>query len=142
MSNGLLGALGGAGGSGGAGGPGFGAGPGAGAGQNDPMLDAAVSALGQLTPRSPNPTQALKQVEEALSLAHKLIMTALPQVNQWNPKVSRDLHGIGQRLVSVKMDLRKETSPDTPPMMGIPGMGALGDQPMALPPRGGALFGV
>lgn len=104
------------------------------------MADTALAALGQLTPKAPNPTQALQKAEEALDLAHKLIMTVLPQVSQWNPKVSRDLHGIGQRLVAVRMDIRKESAPGFPPEMMI--SGAQGDTPMGGPPGGGAPFGL
>ncbi len=104
------------------------------------MADIALGALDQLTPKAPNPTQALQKAEEALDLAHKLIMTVLPQVSQWNPKVSRDLHGIGQRLVAVRMDIRKESAPSFPPEMGM--AGGMGESPMGLPPGGGASFGL
>ena len=118
--------------------PGGGGGPGPGGGGGD-IADIALSALGQLTPKAPNPTQALAKAEEALDLAHKLIMTVLPQVSMWNPKVSRDLHGIGQRLVAVRMDIRKESAPSFPPELMI--SGGQGDTPMGLPPGGGGTLG-
>lgn len=105
----------------------------------DPQSQGALAALDQMSPKSPNPTQALQKVEEALKLAHQLIMSVFSQVSQWNPKVAKDLHTIGRQLVSTQMDMKKEQQANAPP----PDLGAMGA--MGMPPGGplgeGSTFG-
>lgn len=118
--------------------------PGMGGPGGDPQQDMALSALDQLNPKSANPTQALTQVEGALKMAHQLIMAAFPQISQWNPKLARDLHTIGRQILSTQLELSKETTPQSPPDMGMggsPGMQGLppGQGPLQGAPPGGML---
>lgn len=87
--------------------PGMGGGPGA---------NLAMSAMDKLIPgQGKNPTQTLSKVDEALTLSHKLIMAVLPQVENINPKVAKDLHQIGRSLLSLKLDVKKEMPVGPPP---------------------------
>jgi len=98
---------------------------------NNPMMGAAMGALDDLMPKSPNPTQAIAQVDQALKLAHELVMRVIPQVSQWNSKLAKEMHVIGKQLLTAKMDLKKEQGPQGPPpalMMGDP-TGLMGAPP-------------
>lgn len=106
-------------------------------GPQDPGQEMALSAMDQLNPKSANPTQALTKVEEALKMAHQLIMAVFPQISQWNPKLARDLHTIGRQILSTQLELSKETTPQAPPDMGMGGSPGL----QGLPPGQGPLQG-
>jgi hypothetical protein len=106
----------------------------------DPMAQMAMKGLEQASP-----SKALQKVDEALTLAYKLVESVLPQISQLNPKVSKDLHQVAQRIQSIKLDVKKEMPPSPPPeMMGLSG----GAGPMGAPPpgmgggNGGGPFGV
>ena len=110
--------------------------PGAGGG---PMSDLATATLDRVVPKSPNPTASMANVEEALSTAHKLVMSIIPQLTQQNPKVAKDLHGVAKSLMGAKLDLKKETPPQAPPDLMM-GMGA-GGPPGGATPYGGGMAG-
>ncbi|MEO0249329.1 MAG: hypothetical protein ABIN58_07230 [candidate division WOR-3 bacterium] len=71
------------------------------------MPDMAMSALDQLGEGNPQ-SVALERVEQALSLAHKLLMSVLPQISHINPRVAKDLHQISQRVLDVSLNARKD----------------------------------
>lgn len=99
--------------------------------EGDPAMGMGLSALDSLSPKSPNPTEALNKVDQALQLAHQLVLTALPQIQAWNPKVAKDLHAIGKQILSAKMDLKKEQGPmGPPPTLGMEGAGGAMGMPM------------
>lgn len=116
--------------------PGGGGMPGAmgmpGGGGENPMVEMGMSALDGLTNRQPNPTVAMQKVEEALKLAHKLVMAALPQINQWSPKLAKDLHTIGRQILVTQLELQKDQPPQLPPELMAGMMGATGT-PMGTP---------
>lgn len=89
------------------------------------MPDAAMGALDALSPKSPNPTAAMQKIEQAFDLAHKLVMTALPQLSQWNPKAAQQAHAAAKTLLSIKSTVRQEAAPQPPPDLML-GMGAAG----------------
>lgn len=114
----------------------LGAGPlGAGA---DPVSSAALQALDEIRPKSPNPTAAIQRIDQALDLVHKLIMAIIPQVQQWSPKAVKDLHQMGRMAQTVKSELRKEVTPGPPPELFV-GAGAAGP-PGASPMGGGTPY--
>lgn len=94
-----------------------------------PADQLGLAALDGLSPKSPNPTAAMQQVEKALDMAHQLIMTSLTQVSQQNPKVSKDLHTIARQLLATKLEIKKESPLGIPPdlMMGMQGGGGPGN---------------
>lgn len=93
----------------------------------NPMADMALSALDGISPKSPNPKTALDRIEEGINIAHRVVQSILPQVQSFNPKIAKDLHGIGRQLMSLKLDLHKERPVSPPPAMMMGGMaGALG----------------
>ena len=95
---------------------------------SDPMAQLGMKGLEQASP-----SRALQKVDEALTLAYKLVESVLPQISQLNPKVSKDLHQVAQRIQSIKLDVKKEMPPSPPPeMMGLAG----GQGPMGAPPPG------
>ncbi len=101
--------------------------------QTNPTLDLAISSMDQLGSKSPNPTEALMAVDKALEMAHQLVMKVIPQVMQWNSKLTKELHTIARQILVAKMDLDAE-----PPVTGGPpdmGVGATG-LPPATPPTG------
>lgn len=100
--------------------------------ESNPMSQMAVSALDQLMPKSPNPTAAMQKVEQAFDLAYKLVMTALPQLAQWNPKITKDAHAAARMLISLKGEIRKEAAPGIPPDLML----GMGSGPGAAPPMG------
>jgi hypothetical protein len=82
-----------------------------------------MAALQQMNPGGDaNETTALTKVDEALELAHKLVMNCLPIINQWNPKLAKDLHTVGRQLVDTRLNMHKETPPELPPAMMSGGM--------------------
>lgn len=111
--------------------------PGAGGG---PGADLASATLDRVVPKSPNPTASMANIEEALTTAHKLVMSAIPQLTQMNPKVAKDLHGVARSLMGAKLDLKKEMQPQAPPDLMM-GMGAGGGPPGGATPFGGGMAG-
>lgn len=117
---------------------GFGNAPDMGVGGSPPgggtTNDLALAALGQLTPKNANPTVAMRRLEQAYDLAHKLIMATLPQLTQWNPKSAKDAHAAARMLLNIRGDLAAETEIGPPPDLmsgfGMAGMpGSLGPAP-------------
>jgi hypothetical protein len=94
-------------------------------GAPNPMAQDALSALDQLAPKQANPTAAMQQVEKAIDLAYRLVMTAISQVGQWNPKVAKDGHQVSRTLLNMKSELRKEATPGPTPDLML-GMGMAG----------------
>jgi len=91
------------------------------------MMDMGLASLDGLTNKDANPTAAMRKVEEALKLAHKLIMTSLPQINQWSPRFAKDLHTIGRQILQTQLDMMKEMPPPGMPPPGLmSGEGAMG----------------
>src|SRR5574337_884826 len=107
--------------------------PGGGGAPGDPTSTMALDVLGQLSHRTPNPTAALATMRQGLDLMHKIAMALLPQVTQINPKVAKDLHAIGQRVLSAKSDLVKDM-PLAPPPDLMQGLGAGGPAPLLSAP--------
>lgn len=108
--------------------------PGAGGMQPNPTMDLALSSMQSLGSKSSNPTEALMQVDKSLEMAHQLIMKCIPQVMQWNSKLTKELHKIATQILVAKMDLDAE-----PPVTGAPpdmGMGATGLPPSSPTPGG------
>lgn len=93
-----------------------------GAGSN-PLAGAALGSMDMLKPKSSNPTEAMSQVEQALDMAHQLIMSSLGQISQWHPKLTKELHEIGTKVLQAKMNLNAE-QPIMPPPDLMQGMGA------------------
>lgn len=108
---------------------GLGPGPMPGAQPGGPQ-DMALAALGDLQPKSPNPTVSMQRMEEAADLAHKLLMTMLPQVAMQKPETAKKVHAAARMVLDIKSDIRKEAAPQPPPdlMLGMapggPSMGA------------------
>lgn len=94
-------------------------------GGGNPMAGPALSALDQLSPKSPNPTASMQKIEEALDLAYKLVSTVISQAQMTNPKVAKDGHQIARSLLNMKSELRKDSSPGIPPDLML-GMGMAG----------------
>lgn len=95
--------------------------------QSNPLFQMGMAALNGAAPgNQSNETTAMQKVEQALDLAHKLVMNALPLVGQWNPKLSKDLHTIGRQIVDTKLAIQKETPPQFPPAMLSGGVQAPG----------------
>jgi len=93
----------------------------------DPNSAAALSAMDLLSPKQANPTAALQQVEEALKLAHQLVVSSIPQISQWAPKSAKDLHSAGRAIIQVLEELHVDQPLMPPPdlMLGMqPGPGA------------------
>lgn len=112
--------------------------------QENPMAQLALSSMGQLGDKGGgSSSQAIKRVDEALGLVNKLLSSIIPQISNYNPKVTRDLHNIAQRVLSCKMEIQKETSPDVPPDLLQFGLGEDAGNPMGMPPPGmtGGPFG-
>lgn len=113
--------------------PGAGAqGPGMG---RNPTTDLALSSMDSLTSGggNANPTEAIQAVDKALDLAHQLVLKVIPQVTQWNSKLTKDLHTIARQILIAKMDLDSDSSEMAPP----PGLMQLGST-AGLPPSGPA----
>lgn len=91
--------------------------------EGSPSFSNGMAALNQMNPGGDSAeTTALTKVDEALELAHKLVMNCLPIVNQWDPKLAKDLHTVGRQLVDTRINLHKETPPELPPAMLSGGM--------------------
>lgn len=92
--------------------------------------DMALAALDGMNPMPPQGAAVMDKVTKALDLAYKLIMTALPQLENMNPKLAKDLHGIAQRLLADKLEVGKEQPQMAPPpdmMVGMaPGLPSSG----------------
>jgi hypothetical protein len=91
----------------------------------DPMAQMGMSALDQLMPKSPNPTAAIQRIEQAVDMAHQLIMSIIPQIMQWNPDVAKDAHAAARMLLQIRSTVRKEVAPEAPPDLSA-GMGVAG----------------
>lgn len=74
----------------------------------NPLSDLAMSSLDKIQ-GGQKPGEVFARVDEALSLAHKLIMSVLPQITNVNPTVAKDLHQISQRVLDVKGNVQKES---------------------------------
>lgn len=107
--------------------------------QGNPMAGQALSALDQLSPKSPNPTAAMQKMEEALQLAYQLIQGVVSQASHMNPKVAKDGHQVSRTILNMKSELRKEAAPGPTPdlMMGMGMAGAPG--PMSPGASGGPM---
>lgn len=92
------------------------------------QMDDAYAALGNLSPKSPNPTASLQRVREAMDLMEKLARAIEPQVSQMNSKVTKDLLSIRQRIMTAKADLTKDMPLAPPPDLML-GMGSPGSAP-------------
>lgn len=98
----------------------------------DQLENTALEAMNDLVPKESNQTAAMQRVDEALTVAHKLLMMVLPQISNFNSQVAQDLHQIAQRVLGVKGDLTKAMPVGPPPEIlmqllggqGGPGMGA------------------
>lgn len=103
-------------------------------GAQDPGTSAAMQAMQSLGPKPPG-SAAMGKVEEAFDMAYKLIMSAIPQMGQWNPKLARDAHAAARTLLGIKSGLRQEAPPQPPPDMML-GMGMAGGSPGPSGPGG------
>lgn len=92
------------------------------------MAQDALSALGGLNPKSPNPTNAITKTLEALDLCYKLMNTILAQVQNSNPKAAKSAHGIARSILTMKSDLFEDAMPGPTPDLML-GMGAAGAPP-------------
>src|SRR2546426_1174907 len=76
--------------------------PGPGQGMPIPGLDQmgqmGLTAIDRLMHREPNGQTSMMQVKEALKLSGQLIAAVLPLIQQWDPKLSKDLHVIGRQI--------------------------------------------
>lgn len=107
----------------------------------NPMASQALSALDQLSPKSPNPTAAMQKMEEGLQLAYQLVQGVVAQAIHMNPKVAKDGHQVSRTILNMKSELRKEATPGPPPDMML-GMGmAGGPGPMGPGASGGGAMG-
>lgn len=95
-------------------------------GPTQAMSEMALGAMDQLSPKSPNPGEALDRISTALDVAHRVIQSILPQVSEWSPKMGKDLHNIGRAIMSAKADLLKEPPIMPPPPMVSGGLGSAG----------------
>lgn len=108
-------------------------------GQN-PMAGPALDALSGLQPKSPNPTESQQKVDQALSLAYRLISTVISQVQMQNPKAAKDGHAIAKSILNMKTTLHEDTALGPIPDMML-GMGSAGSPspmgPSSPSPAGG-----
>lgn len=79
-----------------------------------PLPDLAMSSLDQVMGQQ-NSSAALQKTSEILSLAHKLLMSVLPQISNTNPRVAKDLHQISQRVLQVQEDMQRDMPVGEPP---------------------------
>jgi len=103
-------------------------------GPSNPMANDALTALGGLNPKSPNPTDAIQKTLQALDLCYKLMNTILAQVQTTNPKAAKSAHGIARSILTMKSDLFEDAMPGPTPDLML-GMGA-GGAPPAMGPQG------
>lgn len=94
-------------------------------GPMNPMGDPALQALDGLGPKSPNPTQAVQKMGEALDLAYRLISTVISQAQMMSPKAVKNGHGIARSILNMKSDLYEEAVPGPTPDLML-GMGMAG----------------
>lgn len=95
-------------------------------GPMDSTAQTALSALDQLAPRAASGELAMERIGKALDLAQRLIVSALPQVSQWNARMAKDLHVIGRQLADARINLKKEDEPGPPPASLLMGLGNTG----------------
>lgn len=90
-----------------------------------PQNQMALSALGQLSPKAPQPNAAVMRLKQAYELAHRLIMTSLPQLVALDPKSAKDAHAAARMLLNISGALEEESEIGPPPEMfadfGMPG---------------------
>jgi len=115
--------------------PGMGMPPGleSGGGMTPPVYDSALSALSQVMPKSPNPTEGLARVEQALKLCHDLLMAIIPTLMSQNPRLAKSAHAAAEQVIGIRADVRKEAAPEPPPDLML-GMGAAGAPGPMSPP--------
>lgn len=101
-------------------------------GPQNPTNELALSALGQIQPKSANPTAALMKLKEAYTLAHKLIMASLPQLAQWNSKAAKEAHAAARQILNIVTDLEADAEVAPPPDL-MSGFG-LGGSPGPMSP--------
>lgn len=102
-----------------------------GTGPQNPTAAGGIGAMSQLGPKdNKNPAEALQKVDQALDLAHQLVLQSLPSVTTWNHKLAASLHTIAKSLIQAKTQLMQETQQFAPPpQMGMDSPG----QPANLP---------
>jgi hypothetical protein len=109
-------------------------------GPPNPMAGPAMDALGSLSPKGSNPTAAMQKMDEALSLAYRLITTVTSQIQMQNPAVAKDGHAVAKTILNMKSQLHDASALGPPPDMML-GMGAAGTPspmgPAAPSPAGG-----
>lgn len=88
--------------------------------------DASFDAMNELGPKPANPTAAISKVGDALDKMHKLGLLCLPQVSQWNPKLTADLHSILKQIQSAKVALMDNQPIPPPPDLGFGMQGGMG----------------
>lgn len=90
-----------------------------------PDAKAALSAMDQLGPKAnANPTEGLAKVDEALDLAHQLILQSLPQATSWNHDLAAKLHQVAKSILAAKEQMRTEVETfAAPPGMGMEAAG-------------------
>lgn len=103
----------------------------------DPMQQMGMDALDQLSPKSPNPTVAIQRIEQAVDMAHQLIMSVIPQLMQWNPDITKDAHTAARMLLQIRSEVRKEAAPEAPPDL-MAGFGTAGSPQTPMSPSGSA----
>jgi hypothetical protein len=99
------------------------------------LPELAMSSLDQLQ-GGDKQAEVFARTDEALGLAHKLLMSVLPQISNINPSVAKDLHQIAQRVLQVQMDVKAEMPVGAPPpelMSLLNSTGQEGGQPMPSP---------
>ena len=80
-------------------------------------------------------SKALQKVQEAMQLAHKLVLSVLPQVSAMNPKISKDLHALAVKLQALVLEVQKEQPPSAPPEMLMAMAGGESGGPLGSPPN-------
>ena len=111
-------------------------------GPPNPMAGPAMDALGALSPKAPNPTSSMQKVEEALSLAYRLISTVISQVQMSNPRAAKDGHAIARSILNMKTAIHEDQALGAVPdmMLGAGGAGTPSPMgPSAPSPAGGPM---
>jgi hypothetical protein len=111
-------------------------------GGQDPASAMAMAALSGMGPK-PSGAASIAKVEEAFDLAYKLVMSALPQIGQWNPKAAREAHAVARSLLTIRSEIRQESPPQPPPDLALGmGMGGGPSPSMPGPAPGGGMPGM
>jgi hypothetical protein len=85
-----------------------------------------MDALDQVTNSQPSGEMKVEKVDNALSMAHQLILAVLPLVGTQNMDLSKQLHILGRQLADTRMNLSKENGAGTPPEAMIGGISGTG----------------